>query len=45
MQQKVNVRRRQMLAATAVCSIGSLLPIAARAADDKILIGYWPIAA
>ena len=45
MQQKVNARRRQMLTATAMCSIGSLLPIAARAAADKILIGYWPIAA
>ena len=45
MQPQVNARRRQMLTATAMCSIGSLLPIAARAADDKILIGYWPIAA
>ena len=45
MPQKVNARRRQLLTATAMCSIGSLLPLSARAADDKILSGSWPIAA
>lgn len=41
-----DLRRRQLLAAAAgATGLSALaLPGAARAADDKILIGYWPIA-
>ena len=38
-------RRRQILGMGAVSALGMLIPSFARAADDKILIGYWPIAA
>lgn len=38
-------RRRQILGLGAVSALSMLIPTFARANDDKILIGYWPIAA
>ncbi len=37
--------RRQILGLGAASALSALLPAMAKAADDKILIGYWPIAA
>lgn len=36
--------RRQILQAGALSAVSGLIPSFAHAADDKILIGYWPIA-
>lgn len=38
-------RRRQILGLGAAYALSGLMPSIAKAADDKILIGYWPIAA
>lgn len=38
-------RRRQLLGLGAVSTLSMLIPSFTKAADDKILIGYWPIAA
>lgn len=45
MHDKVNIRRRQLLATAAAGTASAMMPGISRAADDKILIGYWPIAA
>ena len=42
--QTVNKRRRQILNTGAASIIASLMPSFAKAVEDKILIGYWPIA-
>lgn len=44
-QHEFSAGRRQILGMGAVSALAMLMPSAARAADDKILIGYWPIAA
>lgn len=45
MHHKVNIRRRQLLATAAAGATSAMISGVSRAADDKILIGYWPIAA
>jgi NitT/TauT family transport system substrate-binding protein len=44
-QSKFSTGRRQLLGLGAASALGMFLPSLAKAADDKILIGYWPIAA
>lgn len=44
-QHEFSAGRRQILGMGAVSALAMLMPSAAKAADDKILIGYWPIAA
>jgi NitT/TauT family transport system substrate-binding protein len=44
-QSKFSADRRQVLTLGAASALSMLLPSLAKAADDKILIGYWPIAA
>lgn len=39
-----SIGRRQLLQAGAITAASSLIPSFAHAADDKIQIGYWPIA-
>jgi len=41
---KFNVGRRQILQVGAISAATSLIPSISKAADDKIQIGYWPIA-
>jgi len=41
---KFNVGRRQILQVGAISAVTSLIPSISKAADDKIQIGYWPIA-
>ncbi len=40
----LNIGRRQVLQVGAVSAVAALVPSFAKAADDKIQIGYWPIA-
>ena len=40
----INARRRNVLGIAAASAFTSIIPSIAKAADDKILIGYWPIA-
>ena len=42
--QKLNISRRQILQAGIASAVTSLIPSLSKAADDKIQIGYWPIA-
>lgn len=44
-QSKFSADRRQVLTMGAASALSMMLPSLAKAADDKILIGYWPIAA
>jgi len=44
-QSKFSPDRRQLLGIGAASALSMFLPSLAKAADDKILIGYWPIAA
>jgi NitT/TauT family transport system substrate-binding protein len=41
---KFSVGRRQILQVGAISAVTSLIPSISEAADDKIQIGYWPIA-
>jgi NitT/TauT family transport system substrate-binding protein len=43
-KNKFSVGRRQMLQAGAITAFTNLIPSMSKAADDKIQIGYWPIA-
>ncbi len=43
-KNKFSVGRRQILQAGAISAVTSLIPSISKAADDKIQIGYWPIA-
>jgi NitT/TauT family transport system substrate-binding protein len=43
-KNKFSVSRRQILQVGAISAVTSLIPSISKAADDKIQIGYWPIA-